>query len=701
MYRCLSCMREFDIENITKGESKICPFCGYDNDAQPAELYHLKPGTILKDRYILGLVIGFGGFGITYKAWDKSLDMVVAIKEYYPAGIVQRVPGDSDVSIYATDRKKEYYAGMTRFLSEAKNMSSFSDVPNIVHVNNYFEENNTAYIVMEHLEGKTLKKVLKEKGTLTDEEIIDIMIPVMDALQGIHKKGIIHRDVSPENIYICNDGNIKLIDFGAARFSDTENEMTRSVILKAGYAPVEQYMAKSKQGPYTDIYALGATMYTCLTGEAPDESVSRETKDTLKSPEELNGNIPRYISEAVTKAMAINPELRFQNVARLKKVLLKKRLVKSERREIKARKNRRIIIVIALIIAIALGGVWAYRYYQEKSNGIVLEEAVISIWIPVQVEGDNVDEELALAEQNIYDISEKFMEEQKAIDIQVTAIPAYEYEDRLNEAALDDSLPTLFLSDGLSENLIDEAVILDDIFDYIDVSACYYLDEYKKQISEGKQFPTAFNVPVVYVRRTNGVDMDTVEISALGQLNSGSSKGYMIDSDCYAMFINSLGGNISSDGSELDEKTVGLMNQIQEDMYDVEIDVDDNASQEEAIYSAFENGDITYYISTLDRYNFMTQEMPGLYSLRPITTNEIYGEFARMWSISGDADKEEILAAKVLINYYLAERPQKSIYISDNILPLNKEAFESMDEIDSNYNIFDVYVEKVRFDLEK
>ncbi len=701
MYRCSSCMREFDIENITKGESKICPFCGYDNDAQPAELYHLKPGTILKDRYILGLVIGFGGFGITYKAWDKSLDMVVAIKEYYPAGIVQRVPGDSDVSVYATDRKKEYYAGMTRFLTEAKNMASFSDVPNIVHVNNYFEENNTAYIVMEHLEGKTLKKVLKDKGTLTDEEIIDIMIPVMDALQGIHKKGIIHRDVSPENIYICNDGNIKLIDFGAARFSDTENEMTRSVILKAGYAPVEQYMAKSKQGPYTDIYALGATMYTCLTGETPDESVSRETKDTLKSPEELNGNIPRYISEAVMKAMAINPELRFQNVARLKKVLLKKRLVKSERREIKARKSRRIIIVIALVIAIAFGGIWAYRYYQEKSNGIVLEEAMISIWIPVQVEGDNVDEELALAEQNIYDMSEKFMEEQKAIDIQVTAIPAYEYEDRLNEAALDNSLPTLFLSDGLSENLIDEAVILDDIFDYIDVSACYYLDEYKKQISESRQFPTAFNVPVVYVRRTNGVDMDTVEISALGQLNSGSSKGYMIDSDCYAMFINSLGGNISNDRSELDEKTVGLMNQIQEDMDDVETDVDDNASQEDVIYNAFENGDITYYISTLDKYNFMTQEMPGLYSLRPITTNEIYGEFARMWSISGDANKEEVLAAKVLMNYYLAERPQKSIYISENILPLNKEAFESMDEIDSNYNIFDAYVEKVRFDLEK
>ncbi len=701
MYRCLSCMREFDIENIAKGESKICPFCGYDNDAKPAELYHLSPGTILRDRYILGLVIGFGGFGVTYKAWDKSLDMVVAIKEYYPTGIVQRMPGDSDVSIYATDRKKEYYEGMTRFLSEAKNMACFSDIANIVHVNNYFEENNTAYIVMEHLEGKTLKKLLKEKGTFSDEEIIDIMIPVMDALQGIHRRGIIHRDVSPENIYICNSGDIKLIDFGAARFSDTENEMTRSVILKAGYAPVEQYMARSKQGPYTDIYALGATMYKCLTGVTPDESVSRANEDTLKSPEEVDGSIPRYISESIMKAMAINAELRFQNIAKFKNVLLKKRVVKSEKREIKARKSRRIIIVLDLVIAIAFGGLSAYKYYQEKSNGIVLEKAEISIWIPVQVEGENIDEELALAEQNIYDMSEKFLEEQKAIDIQVTAIPVDEYEDRLNEAALDNSLPTLFLSDGLSGKLIDEAVILDDIFDYIDVSACYYLDEYKKEISEGKQFPTAFNVPVVYVRRTNGVDMDTVEISALEQLNSGSSKGYMIDSDCYAMFINSLGGSISSDRSELDEKTVGLMNQIQEDMDDVETDVDDNASQEDVIYSAFENGDITYYVSTLEKYNFMTQEMPGLYSLRPITTDEIYGEFARMWSISGDADKEEILAAKVLINYYLAERPQKSIYISENILPLNKEAFESMDEIDSNYNILDAYVEKVRFDLEK
>ncbi len=698
MERCLSCMREYDIEDKAKGKDNTCPFCGYVNGSSPEEIYHLYPGTVLRDRYILGVAIGFGGFGITYKAWDKSLDTVVAIKEYYPTTLVQRVIGENNVSIYAKSKKKEFYAGMTRFMSEAKNMAHFSEVPNIVHVNNYFEENNTAYIVMEYLDGITLKDMLEEKGKLTDEETLKIIFPIMDALHVLHEDNILHRDVSPDNIFICNDGQIKLIDFGAARFSDVNNEMTRSIVLKAGYAPVEQYRAKSKQGPFTDIYAVGATIYKCITGIAPEESVSRAGEDDLKSPEQLDDRIPKYISEAVMKAMAINEELRFGSIPQFKKALQKKKIVKNATRQVKARKLRRAIIIMASIILICIGGIGAYKYYRYRSDKIELERSTISIWVPVQVSEDTMTDDIKAAEEQVLSMSEKFLQEQENVTIEVTAIPDNEYCDKLDEAAANGTLPTLFISDKASENVLNKTVAWNDVYDYLDTSNCYFLDDYKKKIEEGKQFPTAFTVPVVYVRRTNGIDMNSVEVNDYSQLSSGASKGFYIDYDSYAMFLNSLGGKFCyGDKNVIDEKSIEILEDFNAEFDSKEYDIEDT----NLIYNAFEEGNITYYLASTDEYNSMRQALPGLYSIRPVTTDKIYGEFSRMWSIGDGANEEEILAAKVLMNYFLAERPQKALFVSKQLLPLNKNVFISMTDIDENYEIILDYPEKMYFDYGK
>lgn len=209
MIRCINCFEQINDDN------NACPHCGYVKGTPPKELYHLFPGTELENRYVIGEVLGFGGFGITYKAWDKKLDFVVAVKEFYPSGIVNRTPGTKDIIIYAKKREKEFYYGKDRFLEEARNMAKFSSEPNIVNVSAFFEENNTAYIVMEFLDGISLSQYLHEsEGIIDVASGIQITEAIANALVKIHEKGIIHRDVSPDNIFLCVNGRIKLIDFG-------------------------------------------------------------------------------------------------------------------------------------------------------------------------------------------------------------------------------------------------------------------------------------------------------------------------------------------------------------------------------------------------------------------------------------------------------------------------------------------------------
>ena len=283
----------------------------------------LKPGVILKERYKIEEVIGAGGFGITYRAWDPLLQSYVAIKEYYPSGIATRSADSSKVCVPVGQEQREYHRGRIRFLKEAQDVARFQSEPNIVSIYDYLEENDTAYMVMEYLHGCTLKQYIREHGGRLDtDHILHICLSVLDALAVVHKAGMIHRDISPENIFICEDLTVKLIDFGAAKQVYLDGEQTMSVVLKPGYAPPEQYAKKDKQGPWTDIYALGATLYFAATGEKPEESFGRVLEDTIKPVCEVNPEIPRAMSQVIMRAMSVKIEYRYQTVEAMREALL-------------------------------------------------------------------------------------------------------------------------------------------------------------------------------------------------------------------------------------------------------------------------------------------------------------------------------------------------------------------------------------------
>ena len=303
--RCMGCMSTYEAID------EMCPFCGYIEGTPAKEAYHIKPGSLLHDRYTVGRAIGFGGFGITYIAWDNKLMQKVAIKEYMPSEYATRVPGNLTVTIYDGERYTEFMTGLQKFLDEAQRLAKFQNVPGIVRILDCFSENLTAYIVMEYLDGMTLKQYLAEHGgKLPYEEAVEFILPVLAALQAVHKEGIIHRDISPDNIFITEDGDVKLLDFGAARYASTGYSKSLSVILKPGYAPAEQYLSHGEQGPWSDVYATAATLYRMITGVVPEEALERKEKDTLKPPSALGAKLPKNAEKAILNALNVRVENR-------------------------------------------------------------------------------------------------------------------------------------------------------------------------------------------------------------------------------------------------------------------------------------------------------------------------------------------------------------------------------------------------------
>ena len=315
MRYCNHCMTKLE------DTEEKCPKCG-QGKKENIPVHHLLPGTILENKFYVGEVIGEGGFGITYIGRDIKLDMKVAIKEFYPNGCVTRNNTSSlQVTNSITDERKDFFEkGKKRFLQEAQVLARFSDEPGIVGVRDFFEENNTAYIIMEYLDGITLKEYLKKQGVLSPEKTVELLMPVMMSLKKVHAQGMIHRDISPDNIMIVGD-RVKLLDFGAARNVSAAENKSLSIMLKPGYAPEEQYRSKGNQGPWTDVYALCATMYKCITGVTPDDATQRVFNDEVKTPSALGVKIPRQIENAIMRGMGVQQKDRFQNIDELVKFL--------------------------------------------------------------------------------------------------------------------------------------------------------------------------------------------------------------------------------------------------------------------------------------------------------------------------------------------------------------------------------------------
>lgn len=311
--RCPNC---FD----AKPANDACAACGYPQRSDNRAGVHLMPGTALHGRYLTGRVLGQGGFGATYLGWDDRLHVKVAVKEFYPASLITRAPGGSGVVPFSDEHARGFTAGLGKFLEEARLLARLRDVKEIVGVQDFFEENGTAYLIMELLEGRTFKRYVAESGGRVEpKRALSILSPVMKALQAVHDQGLIHRDVSPDNIFITTTGERKLLDFGAARQATGDSGMT--VILKPGYAPPEQYSQEGRQGPWTDVYAMCATLYCAIAGKAPPDATARFMNDVVPKPSALGVAMPPAFEKALLSGLAMRHQERPQSMRDLLKVL--------------------------------------------------------------------------------------------------------------------------------------------------------------------------------------------------------------------------------------------------------------------------------------------------------------------------------------------------------------------------------------------
>ena len=619
--RCDNCFSEYE-EGLG-----LCPYCGYIPGEDTQDVYCLSPGTILAGRYIIGKKLGMGGFGITYKAWDCKLETVMAIKEYFPSGLVNRLPNTSELIIVSHKHEQDFLYGKNRFVEEARNLAKFNSHPNIVNVFEYFEANNTAYIVMEFLEGKTIGEVVKEQNglPLPYEQCVDIAVSLCTALRAIHKVDILHRDISPNNIMLCNDGKIKLFDFGAARFASGIESLT--IEVKPGFTPPEQYNRIDRQGPSTDIYALGATLYYALTGEIPVEATDRKRDHTLPPPEELNPGIPHHISETIMRAMAVEAQYRFHDVDDFEKCLLQEKRIRSEKEERKRRRIRQLLgISASLIIVVGIGAITLLTYFQASDSA--LPDANLILWYATQ-EANNTKGEALTA------IVDSFTDGYQNIDIVVEPAEQSELSSDLRGANIVETT-NMYLVDQDSS-----LISLDDLSD--DLGSDFYVQD---ALSVSTKYPTGIIVPVIYVN------------SGMGELSSTESLE-QIQTACTAI-----------DG-RMAVSREGLS------MYGTLYGEDVSAFCEEDALDAFISRDAFIYLGTSCDYFDIQESMPGEYTVMlPNCGISVY-QYGMEWSIVDGEDTDEE-ASKGFLSYLTSELAQEYLYVQNRsvFLPISKSVME-------------------------
>lgn len=313
--RCVGCMKPLTAEGR-------CAYCGLQQDKYRPIPRCLRPGMCLRDRYVLGRVLGEGSFGISYIAWDCLLDTVVAIKEYFPASLVSRhiseKDEDTNVYIYEKRESQKYQESLKKYLGEAKSLSAYYDLDGIVSVRDFFYANNTAYIVMGYVDGISVKEYVEKNGPIEGEKFLRMLEPVIQSLAKVHQTGVLHRDISPDNMLLTRDEKLVLIDFGAARKENINMTRSMTVVFKRGFSPEEQYRTRGQQGAWTDVYALCATAYYALTGKAPDESIQRVLEDDMPSLTEMTDvDLPMQQKRAFMKGMTVDFHHRYQTMDEL------------------------------------------------------------------------------------------------------------------------------------------------------------------------------------------------------------------------------------------------------------------------------------------------------------------------------------------------------------------------------------------------
>lgn len=628
LIRCKSCFQEYD-ESFG-----MCPNCGYVEGEPPSEVFCLAPGTIIADRYIIGGMLGLGGFGITYKAWDKKLDTMLAIKEYYPSGLVNRQPGGTEIMLVATKREREFVYGKTRFLEEARNMAKFSTHKNIVNVFDFFEANNTAYIVMEFLDGKTLSQAIQQQNIpLPYDYCVSVATQVCAALKAIHKENILHRDVSPDNIMICNDGNVKLFDFGAARFSaGVENRVT--VVVKPGFAPPEQYDKVNRQDPRTDIYALGATLYYAMTGVKPEESTNRKIEDTLLPPAAVDSNIPENISNAVMRAMAVEQQYRFASVDTFESALSSGKKVASVQKERAKRRRRRLTGILASFLLIAGGAALFIYMFKAQSGG--LPDASLALWY-TQSGDEATDNRKAAALENIV---QSFTDTYSNVEIKLSPIPHENYLDILTSAAESGQLPALFESTDITSNF---AITLpDDVFSSRGNGFII-----PTRGADATKFNSGLVIPIIYTNSTMGLLESANTLEEIQRYCQEQNTSMVIDTSAQDMF------------------TQIFMNE------DIAPYITDDASE------TFMNRTSAVLFGSSLNYFDVQRELPGEYTIMVPACEDMIYQYGTQWSIS-DIEDDELKVAKAFLAYLATPLAQDYLYLQnqDGELPIINDSMD-------------------------
>ena len=650
--RCVNCFEEYD------SQLDVCPHCGYVPGTPPSEIYHLFPGTELADRYIIGMVLGFGGFGITYKAWDKKLETVVAIKEYYPSGLVNRVPGTKEVILFARNRVNEYQHGLIRFLDEARNMAKFNSHPNIINIFEYFEENSTAYIVMEFLDGITLAQFLK-KNRMDYTAALEVTHKICFALKSIHKSGIIHRDISPDNIFLCTNGAIKLIDFGAARFSRDEDRMM-TIILKPGFAPPEQYEKINEQGPWTDIYALGATLYLMVTGIKPEESTNRKISDLLQPPHVVCPEIPEYISNTIMKAMAVDKHLRFTSVDDFEKAIDQKKKVIPLKKEKRRRKIRRFTTVFAsLVLVLSAVSVFLFQWNQQKEEE-TLPDSSLEIWY-IKSSDENQEDVKGKAFQEII---QEFTQSYPNVVIEARGISENDYDTALQTAIQEKKAPQIFEN---SETLRAEGLNLSEVLSSEEAAECYFLGQYDQYFANREQLPLGFVAPAIYVNTTL-VNPESTEVTELSEM-LGSDGKIAVRKDMQTTFEKAFGTDWA------DDSRVSFVEGIE----------------------PFANDQFAYYFSDMSEFLAVQEHLPARYQVLHWSLKELQASFSDLYKVNPNCSSNQKKAAIRFMEFLLSESAQDTWHVRNvrNTAPLNRNVLaiigEIYKELDGFYDTADSY----------
>ena len=414
---------------------------------------------------------------------------------------------------------------------------------------------------------------------------------------------------------MCDDGKIKLLDFGAARFTGLDDEKTRTIVLKMGFAPPEQYRSKSQQGPCTDIYALGATLYRAITGLTPDESVNRQDSinhnegDTLKPMSQFVEGIPQYLDNAVLRAMALEPTLRFQNVQQMADALQNKKSYADLAREIRRRKRRRAVGIAASLMILAAGAAAGLLYSRQQKLIRNLDQVELSVWMPVK---DGMDS--SQTEQLFLDMSAEFLENYPGVQLDITCISQENYRDRLEEAVGTEEFPALFESTGLEDELGGRMASLEqEVYERLEQDGAAapvagVLDPQSREVLNPNQVPLGFKASVLYVNTE----------------------------------IEKSGAEFEADNSGRDFLEAGSR----------------------------------AWVSDTSEFTDVQAHIAGRYAVRPLENGEVPAGYTDVWSVNGEAGAVERAAAGRLLYFLLRQPAQDILHLRhDTALPVNEQVY--------------------------